>query len=101
MRGATLFLSAGFILEEGCRWTTWGASPVNGPGLPGGGRAVGDKRYQSGQQEQGDGVFINTAGLGLVPPGVHMAADRRPGDAILLSGTIGDHGIAIMSVREG
>ncbi|MDL1889063.1 hydrogenase expression/formation protein HypE, partial [Nitrospirales bacterium NOB] len=51
---------------------------------------------------KGDGVFINTAGLGLVPPGVHIAADRaRPGDAILLSGTVGDHGMAIMSVREG
>jgi hydrogenase expression/formation protein HypE len=50
----------------------------------------------------GDGVFINTAGIGLVPADLHIAADRaRPGDAILVSGTIGDHGMAIMSVREG
>jgi hydrogenase expression/formation protein HypE len=51
---------------------------------------------------KGDGVFITTSGIGLVPAGrslsIHAA---RPGDRILLSGTIGDHGIAIMSVREG
>src|SRR5690606_30659308 len=51
---------------------------------------------------KGDGVFINTAGIGLVPPGVTIAADRaRPGDVVLVSGTVGDHGMAIMSVREG
>jgi hydrogenase expression/formation protein HypE len=50
----------------------------------------------------GDGVYINTTGIGLVPPGVQIAANRaRPGDVILVSGTIGDHGMAIMSVREG
>jgi hydrogenase expression/formation protein HypE len=51
---------------------------------------------------KGDGVFITTSGIGLVPSGrslsIHAA---RPGDRILVSGTIGDHGIAIMSVREG
>src|SRR5260370_10369894 len=51
---------------------------------------------------KGDGVFITTSGIGLVPPGrclsIHSA---RPGDCILVSGTIGDHGIAILSVREG
>ena len=51
---------------------------------------------------KGDGVFITTSGIGLVPEGrslsIHAA---RPGDRILVSGTIGDHGIAIMSVREG
>ncbi|MBP1705628.1 MAG: hydrogenase expression/formation protein HypE, partial [Chloroflexi bacterium] len=49
-----------------------------------------------------DGLFVNTAGIGLVPAGVAPSADRaRPGDAILVSGPIGLHGVAIMSVREG
>ena len=49
-----------------------------------------------------DKLFINTAGVGMVPAGVAIAGDRaRPGDAILLSGTIGDHGMTIMTQREG
>ncbi len=49
-----------------------------------------------------DGLFVNTAGIGLVAPGVSVSADRAaPGDVVLLSGPIGLHGIAIMSVREG
>jgi hydrogenase expression/formation protein HypE len=49
-----------------------------------------------------DGLFVNTAGIGLVPEGVAPSADRaRAGDAIVLSGPIGLHGVAIMSVREG
>jgi hydrogenase expression/formation protein HypE len=49
-----------------------------------------------------DRLFVNTAGIGLVPVGVAPAADRaRPGDVVLLSGPIGLHGVAIMSVREG
>ncbi len=49
-----------------------------------------------------DGLFVNTAGIGLVPPGVTVGADRaRAGDALILSGPIGLHGVAIMSVREG
>ena len=51
---------------------------------------------------KGDGIFINTAGIGLVPPGVEISPARvEPGDAILLSGDLGRHGMAIMSVREG
>ncbi len=51
---------------------------------------------------KGDGVYINTTGIGLVPEGVEVAPQRaRPGDRILLSGGIAEHGIAIMSVREG
>jgi hydrogenase expression/formation protein HypE len=51
---------------------------------------------------KGDGVFITTTGVGLVPEGRTLSISAaRPGDRILLSGTIGDHGIAIMSVREG
>jgi hydrogenase expression/formation protein HypE len=53
------------------------------------------------EQGKGDGVFITTTGVGIVPPGVEISGDRaRPGDAILVSGTIGDHGVAIMSLRE-
>jgi hydrogenase expression/formation protein HypE len=50
----------------------------------------------------GDGVYVNTAGIGLVPEGVDLGPHRvRPGDAIIVSGPIGMHGIAVMSVREG
>ncbi len=50
----------------------------------------------------GDGVYINTAGIGLIPAGVHISPQNaRPGDAVIVSGTMGDHGIAIMSVRAG
>ena len=52
---------------------------------------------------KGDGVFINTTGLGLIPPpGIHISPRRaRPGDVVLLNGAIAVHGIAILSVREG
>ena len=51
---------------------------------------------------KGDGIFINTAGIGLVPPGIEVSPARvAPGDAVLVSGDLGRHGIAIMSVREG
>jgi len=50
----------------------------------------------------GDKVFINTSGIGVVPAGIDLSSRNvRPGDAILLSGSIGDHGVAIMSTREG
>jgi hydrogenase expression/formation protein HypE len=49
-----------------------------------------------------DGLFINTAGIGEIPEGMELGADLiRPGDKILLSGTIGDHGVAVMTEREG
>ena len=51
---------------------------------------------------KGDQVFITTTGIGLVPEGRSLSIrSARPGDRIVVSGTIGDHGIAIMSVREG
>ncbi len=51
---------------------------------------------------KGDGVFINTTGLGLIPAGVQVSPKRaRPGDVVLINGAIAVHGIAIMSVREG
>ncbi|MFC2044309.1 hydrogenase expression/formation protein HypE [Chloroflexota bacterium] len=49
-----------------------------------------------------DKLFINTTGIGLIPPGVDISGSKaEPGDKIILSGTIGDHGIAVMSQREG
>ena len=54
------------------------------------------------EKGKGDGVFITTTGVGVVPDGVDISCDRaRPGDSILVSGTMGDHGVAIMSKREG
>jgi len=51
---------------------------------------------------KGDGIFINTAGVGLVPAGVRVLPELvMPGDAILLSGDLGCHGVAVLSVREG
>ena len=51
---------------------------------------------------KGDGIFINTAGIGWVPEGIDISPARvAPGDAVLLSGDLGRHGMAIMSVREG
>ena len=104
MSGAQpLYLSAGFILEEGLNLLLLGsiveamgrAASVAGVMLVTGDTKVVDKGH-------GDGVYINTAGIGLIREGVHVSPQRaRPGDAVIVSGTIGDHGIAIMSVREG
>lgn len=104
MSGAKpLYLSAGFILEEGLPLDTLGrivdsmaaAAKAAGVLLVTGDTKVVDKGH-------GDGVYINTSGIGLVPEGVDIGPHRAtPGDVVLLSGTIGDHGMAIMSVREG
>jgi hydrogenase expression/formation protein HypE len=104
MTGAQpLYLSAGFIIEEGLPLATLGgivermsaAAREAGVTLVTGDTKVVDRGH-------GDGVFINTTGLGVVPKGVTIAPNRaRPGDVVLVSGTIGDHGMAIMSVREG
>ena len=54
------------------------------------------------ERGHGDGVYINTSGIGVVPDGVEIGPSlARAGDLIILSGTVGDHGMAIMSVREG
>jgi hydrogenase expression/formation protein HypE len=53
------------------------------------------------ERGKGDGVFITTTGIGVVPDGVDVRGDRaRPGDKIIVSGSIGEHGVAIMSFRE-
>jgi hydrogenase expression/formation protein HypE len=54
------------------------------------------------ERGSGDGVYVTTTGIGIVPPGVNLSASHvLPGDAVLLSGAIGDHGIAMLSAREG
>lgn len=97
-------LTAGFIIEEGLEMAALGAIV----------RRMADAARQAGVQVvagdtkvvergHGDGLYINTAGVGVVPAGVpRIGPDRaRPGDRVIVSGTIGDHGIAVMSVREG
>ena len=98
-----LYLSAGFIIEEGLPMETlWRivqsmkrAAEEAGVQLVTGDTKVVDKG-------KGDGVFINTAGIGLAEHALNISpASVRPGDAVLLSGDLGRHGMAIMSVREG
>jgi len=104
MRGARpLFLSAGFILEEGLPMETLGgivtamAQACKKAGVK---IATGDTKVV--QKGHGDGIYINTSGIGIIPAGLDIGPrNARPGDAVLVSGTMGDHGIAIMSVREG
>ncbi|HLE29736.1 MAG TPA: hydrogenase expression/formation protein HypE [Anaerolineales bacterium] len=104
MSGARpLFLSAGFILEEGLPMETLGkiATSVAAACRAAGVQLVaGDTKVVN--KGHGDGLYLNTSGLGVIPPGVDIAPNRaRPGDAVIVSGTMGDHGMAIMSVREG
>jgi hydrogenase expression/formation protein HypE len=104
MRGARpLFLSAGFILEEGLPMETLGnlvTSMARACKKAAVKIATGDTKVV--QKGHGDGIYINTSGLGIIPAGLDIGPrNARPGDVVLVSGTIGDHGIAIMSVREG
>jgi len=104
MSGAqALFLSAAFILEEGTDLTKVGAiaQRLGEAARKAGVRIVtGDTKVV--ETGHGDGVYINTAGIGVVPDGVDIRPDRaRTGDVVIVSGDIGVHGIAIMSVREG
>ena len=103
MSGARpLYLTAGFILEEGFpladldRIVASMARAAKEAGVP---VVTGDTKVV--EKGKGDGVFITTTGLGVVPDGVDISAENaRPGQAILLSGSIGDHGVAILSKRE-
>ncbi len=104
MAGAVpLSLSAGFIIEEGfpladlARIAQSMARASKEAGVP---VVTGDTKVV--ERGKGDGVFITTAGIGMVPPGLAISGDNaRAGDAILISGTMGDHGVAVMSTREG
>ncbi len=97
------YLSAGFILEEGLPMEVLGrlcASMARACQAAGVQITTGDTKVVN--KGHGDGVYINTSGIGLIPEGVRIGpAQARPGDVVLVSGTMGDHGIAIMSVREG
>jgi hydrogenase expression/formation protein HypE len=103
MSGARpLYLSAGFILEEGFpladleRIVVSMGRAAGEAGVP---LVTGDTKVV--EKGKGDGVFITTTGVGVVPEGVIISGDlARPGDAILVNGTLGDHGVAIMSSRE-
>ena len=98
-----LYLSLGLILEEGFPMEDlWRVvrSIQEAAQEAGVEVATGDTKVVD--RGKGDGVFINTTGLGLIPPGVHISPQRaRPGDVVLISGAIAVHGIAILSVREG
>lgn len=98
-----IYLTAGFILEEGlpmetlARVTRSMARACERAGVQ---IAAGDTKVVN--KGHGDGIYINTAGIGTIPDNVHIAPDQaRPGNVVILSGAIGDHGIAVMSVREG
>jgi hydrogenase expression/formation protein HypE len=97
------YLSAGFILEEGLPMEVLGrlcASMARACKAAGVQIATGDTKVVN--KGHGDGIYINTSGIGLIPEAVRIGPSQaRPGDVVLVSGTMGDHGIAIMSVREG
>jgi hydrogenase expression/formation protein HypE len=96
-------MSAGLILEEGFpmedlwRVTRSMEEAARSAGVP---VVTGDTKVVD--RGKGDGVFVNTTGLGVIPAGVEISPKRAgPGDAVVISGAIAVHGIAIMSVREG
>jgi hydrogenase expression/formation protein HypE len=97
------FLSASFILEEGFPLAQLAAivrAMADAAATAGVRIVTGDTKVV--ERGHGDGCYINTAGVGVLRPGVNVGPHRaRAGDAILVSGMIGDHGMAIMSVREG
>jgi hydrogenase expression/formation protein HypE len=103
MNGATpLYLAASFILEEGFplaelkRIVQSMAQAAREAGVP---VVTGDTKVV--EKGKGDGVFISTTGVGVVPRGVDVGgANARPGDVILLSGSVGEHGVAVLSKRE-
>ena len=103
MMGAVpLYLSASFILEEGFpladlkRIVESMAAAARDAGVP---VVTGDTKVV--EQGKGDGVFIATTGVGALPAGRRIGgALARPGDAVLVSGTVGDHGVAVLSRRE-
>lgn len=97
------FLSASFILEEGFPLAQLAAivDAMARAAAQAGVRIVtGDTKVV--ERGHGDGCYITTAGVGLLRSGIAVGPHRAlPGDAVIVSGTIGDHGMAIMSVREG
>lgn len=104
MSGARpLWLTAGFILEEGLAMETLEqvvhsmAEAARAAGVE---IVAGDTKVV--EKGHGDGAYINTAGVGIVPEGIRIGPDRaRPGDVVLINGPVGHHGIAVLSKREG
>lgn len=98
-----LFLSAGFIPEEGLPMETlWKVTLSMQQAAQAAGVEIVTGDTKVVDNGSGDGIFINTAGIGILEQGcVPSPANVRPGDVVLLSGDIGRHGIAIMAVREG
>jgi hydrogenase expression/formation protein HypE len=97
-----LYLSASFILEEGLplaqlqRVVMSMAAASRACGVP---VVTGDTKVV--ERGKGDGVFISTTGVGLMPSARDIGgANARPGDVLLLSGSIGEHGVAVLSQRE-
>lgn len=104
MAGARpLHLAASFILEEGfplCDLNRIVQSMAAAAHAAGVAVVTGDTKVV--ERGKGDGVFITTTGVGSVPAGIRIdAGNARPGDLIIVSGTLGDHGVAILSQREG
>jgi hydrogenase expression/formation protein HypE len=104
MSGARpLYLSAAFILEEGFPMEDLArviASMARAARAAGVSIATGDTKVVN--RGSADKLFVTTSGVGLVPPAIDISASNiRPGDKVILSGSIGDHGMAVMSKREG
>ena len=104
MSGATpLYITTGFIIEEGFSLSDLGlviASMKKAADEAGVKIVAGDTKVVD--RGKADGIFINTAGFGILPEGVNVSPRNiLPGDVIIVSGTIGDHGMAVMSKREG
>ncbi len=98
-----LYLSSGFIIEEGLPMETlWKVviSMKNAADVAGVQIVTGDTKVVD--KGKGDGIFINTAGVGVIEHDLVIGPRSvKPGDAVLLSGDVGRHGMAIMSIREG
>jgi hydrogenase expression/formation protein HypE len=97
------YLSVGFILEEGFPLESLRrvVDSMRAEASAAGVRVVtGDTKVVD--RGKGDGLYINTAGIGIVPDGLALAPARvLPGDAVIVSGDVGRHGVAVLSVREG
>jgi len=103
MGAAPLYISAGFIIEEGFAINDLEriALSMQAAAREAGVQVVaGDTKVV--EKGAADSIFITTCGLGLIPPGVRISgSSAKPGDVVILSGTIGDHGIAVLSQRKG
>jgi len=98
-----LALSVAFILEEGLSMDElWRIVRSLSRAAQDTGVSVVTGDTKVVERGKGDGLYINTSGIGVIPPGIAIAPSRaRPSDLVLINGPIAQHGIAIMSVREG